>query len=107
MNHETSSRSGAALVKDAFIPLLVLALSYVILVSWQVSNALAQREAMQTASSRQEPVIDQSHQAQAALQKLASDVIEAAQTDDIAKAIVAKYGMQIKAPATPAASPAK
>jgi hypothetical protein len=76
---------------DAFIPLVLLSLSLIVLLGWQVSNSSAQRTQLENAITRQEPAVNQSNQVQATLGKLAADLLEAAQTDGTARAIAAKY----------------
>jgi hypothetical protein len=76
---------------DAFVPLVLLSISFIVLLGWQVSNTTAQRTLLENAITRQEPAVTQSHQVQAGLAKLAEDLLQAAQTDDTAKAIAAKY----------------
>jgi hypothetical protein len=88
----------------AFFPLVLLSLSFIVLLGWQVSNTSAQRGLLESAISRQEAAVTQSNQVQTTLAKLAGDLLQAAQTDDTAKAIAAKYGIQSNAGA--AASPA-
>jgi len=88
---------------DAFVPLVLLSVSFIVLLGWQVSNTSSQRTQLENAITRQEPAVNQSHQVQASLAKLAEDLLQAAQTDDTAKAIAAKY---IQHNANAAASPA-
>ncbi len=61
------------------------------LLGWQVSNTSTQRTLLENAITRQQPAVNQSQQVQAGLAKLATDLLQAAQTDDTAKAIAAKY----------------
>ena len=100
---ETESHGCAS---NAFIPLVVLSLSFIILLGWQVHNSSTQRSLFEDAIKRQEPAVNQSNQVQAGLAKLATDLLEAAQTDDTAKQIAAKYIQKNGTPGTPAASPA-
>ena len=77
-----------------------------VLLGWQVSVASTQRGLLETTIKNQEAAITQSDQVQAGVRKLASDLMEAAQTDDTAKAIAAKY-IKSSGGAAPAASPTK
>lgn len=88
---------------DAFIPLVLLSISFIVLLAWQVSITSTQRGQLETAISRQGPQVAQAEQVQAGLKKLAGDLMQAAQTDGTAKAIAAKY-IKSNAPASPTAS---
>jgi len=76
---------------DAFIPLMLLSSSFIVLLAWQVSNAATQRTQLEDAIARQETAVTQSHQVQTGLAKLAEDLLQVAQTDGTARAIAAKY----------------
>ncbi len=84
---------------DAFIPLVLLSISFIILLGWQVSVSSTQKNLMENAITRQEPAVNQSQQVQASVTKLVTDLLQAAQTDAGAKAIVDKYKIQQSAPA--------
>jgi hypothetical protein len=83
---------------DAFIPLVLLSVSFIILLGWQVKMSSTQKDLFENAITRQEPAVNQSQQVQASVTKLVSDLLQAAQTDDAAKAIVTKYKIQQNAP---------
>jgi len=107
----TESQTQGGFKTDAFIPLILLSISLIVLLGWQVCNASTQRNQFQAAITHQQPAVDQSKQAQASLAKLATDLLVTAKTDDTAKAIATKFGIQqngaaadTSAPATPAAS---
>ena len=101
------SPDGTSFTTDAFIPLAILAVSLITLLGWQVSNASTNKTQLENAITRQEPAVNQSHQVQANVTKLLNDLLEAAQTDDGAKAIVAQFKIQTSAtPGAAAASPA-
>ena len=87
----------------AFIPIALLAISFIVLLGWQVGNTSTQRGLLQSAISRQESSVTQANQVKANLAKLAGDLLQTAQTDDTAKAIATKFGIRGNAPA---ASPA-
>jgi len=84
---------------DAFIPLVLLCVSFIILLGWQVKMSSTQKDLMENTITRQEPAVNQSQQVQASVTKLVTDLLQAAQTDDGAKAIVTKYKIQQNAPA--------
>src|SRR5580704_10267488 len=103
---ETQSEGGGGFPMDAFIPLVLLSLSFIVLLGWQVSNASSQRNTLEAAITRQDPAVNDSQQVQAGLAKLAQDLLTAAQTDDTAKAIANKYIRNNNAAAAaPAGSP--
>ena len=92
---------------DAFIPLVILAISIIVLLGWQVNQSSNQRTMLENALTRGEAAVTQAQQVQGTVSKLASDLLEAAQTDDTAKAIITKYNIKQNAPAggEPVASP--
>lgn len=76
---------------DAFIPLVLLSVSYIVLLGWQVSNSSTQRTLLENAIKNQQTALAQAEQIQAGVKKLASDLVDAAQTDETARAIATKY----------------
>jgi uncharacterized protein YigA (DUF484 family) len=100
---ETETETMGGFKLDGFIPLVILCVSFIVLLGWQVSVASSQRTMLENAITRQEPSVTQSQQIQASVTKLVTDLLQAAQTDDTAKKIVDKYKIQQNAPA---ASPA-
>ena len=96
---------------DAFIPLVILAISMIVLLGWQVSMTSSQRTMLENALTRGEAGVTQAQQVRATVQKLATDLLEAAQTDDTAAQIVKKYNIKQNGPAageqgaSPAGSP--
>jgi hypothetical protein len=97
MNDDFSSESPSfpgGFKMDAFIPLVLLSISVIVLLGWQVSVNSTQRGELENAITRQEPAVTQSQQVQAGVSKLVGDLLAAAQTDDAAKAIVAKFKIE-------------
>ena len=89
----------ASPMTDAFLPLTLLAVSFLVLFIWQLMNVSNQRAAIQNTLSRQEEVVKQSQQVQANLEKLVIDVLELRRAGDAdAEALVQKYGIQQNAP---------
>jgi nitrogen fixation/metabolism regulation signal transduction histidine kinase len=106
-----SGTGGAGFRPDAFIPLVILSISFIVLLGWQVNEASAQRTLLENALTRSQAAVTQAQQVQGTVSKLASDLLEAAQTDDTAKAIVNKYNIKQNgatgdAPAAASPSPA-
>lgn len=106
---------------NGFWPIVLLALSWGIVLTWQIVNIAQQRTAVQqsrdqletnfTQSSPQhEQLIAQSRAVQGKLETLVTDLLNLAKSGDAdARAIIEKYKIQQNAPAgaaAPAASPA-
>jgi preprotein translocase subunit YajC len=93
---------------DAFIPLVILAISMIVLLGWQVSMTSSQRTTLENGLTRGEAAVTQAQQVTATVSKLATDLLEAAQTDDTAAQIVKKYNIKQNSPVggEPGASPA-
>ena len=90
---------------NGFVPLVLIALSVIIIFGWEVIVAGQARRNGRQLRDQQAKLVEQSKQIQVGLEKIARDLIELAKTDDDAKALVAKYNINISSPA-PAASPA-
>ena len=88
-----------------FIPLVLIAISLIIIFSWELIIANQARNNGERLREQQAKIVDQSKQIQTGLEKIARDLIEVSRTDDDAKALVTKYGINISNPAL-AASPA-
>ncbi len=92
--------------QSAFLPLLLLGLSFALILIFQVSMLLPQRGLLQTVIEQNKKAVEQSQQLQADFVKLATEFNEAAPGE--AKAAFAKYGIQLSAPSaspSPAAKP--
>ena len=99
MNDSDSSQSHL----DAFVPLLLLALSLVLIFVFQLTAITQQRAAFENAVNRQGEGVKQSRIVQGNLEKLVRDVLDLAQSGDSeAKAVIQKYGIQSNAPVAPA-----
>ena len=96
---ETEPELQSGFKMDAFIPLVLLSVSFIVLLGWQVKMSSTQKSQIENAITRQEPAVNQSQQVQASVTKLVTDLLQAAQTDEAAKAIVTKYKIQQNAPA--------
>ena len=91
---ETESEFRPGFKMDAFIPLVLLSVSIIVLLGWQVSVSSTQKSAIENAITRQTPAVNQAQQVQGSVSKLVTDLLQAAQTDEGARAIVAKYKIQ-------------
>ncbi len=85
--------------KDAFLPLMLLIVSVLLLFIWQVNGFSEQKTALRATIERQDQMVKQSLQVQGSLQKLLSDLLELAKTDPLAQQIVTKHNIQQQAPA--------
>jgi hypothetical protein len=85
---------------DAFIPLVILSIGFIVLLGWQVNVSSSQRTMLENAITRQTTAVNQAQAIQDSVTKLATDLLQAAQTDDTAKAIVTKYHITQNAPAS-------
>ena len=109
----SAENNSSSCCSSPFIPLVLLAVSLLIVFVWQLSNISSQRSALQNLVQSQQQTVQQSRQIQAGLEKLVNDLVDLAQSgDDDAKAIVTKYGISRQggaASVTPSASatPAK
>jgi hypothetical protein len=91
--------------RNAFLPLLLVELSLIIVLLWEVVIASQVRANGQRLRDQQTKIVEQSQQAQAGLEKLARDLIDVSQNDEDARAIVTKYNISVTAPPTaPAAA---
>lgn len=101
------------------IPFALLAISFAVVLIYQMVNVNKQHTSMQETKKQlteiiqqRETLVKQSGELQAKLQALVVDLLELSKKDEKAKAIVQKYGIQqtgapgTPAPAAPAAQPA-
>lgn len=90
---------------NGFVPLTLLAVSFIIILSWELIVASHARSNARQLGEQQAKMVEQSKKVQTGLEKLARDLIEVSASDDDAKAIVKKYQINVTNPA-PGASPA-
>ncbi|GEM_PF-3157564 len=114
MNNESQPTVGA----DAFLPLVLLALSFGIILVWQLSNVSQQRTAIQQnreqleaafnqSTPQHEQLIAQSRAVQGKLETLVTDLLSLAHSGDKdAQEIVDKYKIQQQGAPAPSATPA-
>lgn len=92
--------------RNAFWPLLILALSFAVLLAWQVRLSLQQRKLMKNQLTQREEVAQQSLKVQGELKRLVDDLIRFAKYDADAKALLGKYGISQQPEAAPGPAPA-
>ena len=88
---------------NGFVPLVLIALSVIIVLTWELVTGSQARRNGQQLREQQSKLVEQSKQIQTGLEKLARDLINVASTDSDAKALVAKYQINVTNPA-PAAT---
>ena len=81
--------------KGAFLPLLLVGVSLALVLIFQVSMLLPQRDLLQKIIEQNKKGVEQSLQVQTSLQKLVTDLLAAASDDKDAQAIITKYGIQV------------
>ncbi len=104
----------------SFLPLLLLALSSLIFLTWNLTVAVQQHEAGLRIADQQQEQLTQATAVESRLRQMMQDLVDLAGRNADAAAIVKKYGISFRgpaaaaaaaapapAPAVPAASPAK
>jgi len=102
----TGDEPGAPLeTRGVFVPFILLAVSMVLFLVWQITNILNQRAGLQTAKAQaeeairtREPQVAQAVQINNRFEALAIDLLELARTNENAQAIVKKHDIQRAAP---------
>ena len=93
---------------SAFLPLVLTTLTIIILIAFQLQGMVSARSQVHAMIAQGEPVVAQAQQAQAGLQKLATDLLEAAKTDKDAEAIIKEFGISMQgSAAAPVPAPAQ
>ena len=87
---------------SAFLPLALLGVSFAIVLIFQLSTLLSQRDLLQKVISQNEAGVQQAKQMQAGLEKLIVEFNAAAPAE--AQAVLARRGVQFKGNGTPASS---
>jgi hypothetical protein len=85
---------------SAFVPVFLLSLAFIFLLTIQLVNASRQRSALRNAEQSLRDVeqsragmVEQSRAVQADLERLAAGLLDLAQTDPEARAVVEKFGI--------------
>ena len=86
--------------KGAFLPLVLLEISLALVLTFQISMQVPQRNLLQSIIKQNEKGVEQSQQVQADLVKLVSEFNEAAPEES--KTVFAKYGIQLNGASAPA-----
>jgi hypothetical protein len=88
-----------------FWPLLLMAISLLLILSWEILVGVQARETAQQTQQQQLRLVDQAKQVQFGLEKLVRGLVELSKTDEDAKRLVTKFGIKIGEPAVPGATP--
>lgn len=104
----SETRPHGADAPSVFLPTLMIGLSLLAMLSWQVLLGVRQYRAGLDVQDRQAMLMAQAGQAEEFLQALMMDLIELAKTDAAARDIVQRYNISFTPPAAaaPASAPA-
>ncbi len=87
-----------------FWPVLLLGVSLLLLLVWEIWVGAADRRSAQQLQDQQVRVVEQSKQAQQHLEKLVRDLVHLAKTDPEAQKLVTKFAIKVTNPSEPAPS---
>lgn len=90
--------------RSSFWPQLLVAVSVMIFLGWQLSIAVQQRRALQQLAGQQAVLTSQAAQIEGQFQSMMTELVRLSATDPYAKAIVVKYRIAFN-PAPQAALP--
>jgi len=85
-------------VTSTFLPQLLVALSILILLGWQVYSGSRQYFAFMRMSDQQAVLVSQAAQAENKIQSMMTDLLRLSQTDADAKTIITKYRITYNPP---------
>ena len=94
-----------ASTSDIFWPVLLIGLSLVLVLSWEIWIGADTRRSAQQLQEQQVKVVDQAKQVQLSLEKLVRGLVGLAKTDENAKKLVTKFGIKLNNPTVPTATP--
>jgi hypothetical protein len=90
---------------DIFWPVLLMGLSLVLVLSWEIWIGAETRRSAQQLQEQQVKLVDQAKQVQLSLEKLARGLVDLAKTDETAKKLVTKFGIKLNNPTVPTSTP--
>ena len=94
MNTESTSKTF-----NAFLPVVLIGLSSVILLGWNLIIVVKQHSEAVKITAAQEAQMAQAAQAEIKLKQMMSDLVTLAKTDTDAETIIKRYGISFSAPA--------
>ena len=89
-----------------FWPVLLIGLSFILVLSWEIRIGMATRRSAQQLQEQQVRLVDEAQRVQNGLEKLVRGLVDLSKTDDEAKKIVTKFGIKVNNPTVPTATPA-
>jgi hypothetical protein len=92
---------------SSFVPFLLLAVSLIAVLSWQLWVGNQGRLNGRRLQAQQTRTVEESKQIQRKLEELARDLINVAQSDNDARALVTKYHITFRSPSPTASRAAK
>jgi cytochrome c-type biogenesis protein CcmH/NrfF len=95
----------AAPTYHGFWPVLLISLSLVLILGWEIWVGVLTRQSAQQLQEQQVRLVEQATQVQTRLEKLVRALVELGKTDEEAKRLVAKFGIKINQPAAPTSTP--
>ncbi|MEI8121340.1 MAG: hypothetical protein WCI20_04770 [bacterium] len=84
---------------SAFVPLLLILISFIMILGWTLTVSVRQATNLQTAKFQVWQAAEQSRQAEEKLKALLSDLVDLAKEDPAAAVIVKQYKIKQNAPA--------
>jgi hypothetical protein len=90
---DTSSTPSQSSGHSPFVPVLLVELALIVVLAWQFANASRQRSALRQIEQSRAGMVEQSRAVQGDLQRLASGLLDLAQTDPDARELVQRYGI--------------
>ena len=89
MNEQIEPRS------NAFLPIVLIAASLLVFLGRDLAITRQQKTELKQVVEQQAPALAQSREVGAKFEKMVRDLLQLAQTDEEARAIVAKYGISV------------
>ena len=89
-----------------FWPVLLLGLSLLVVLSWEIWIGVATRRGAQQLKEQQVKVVEQATKVQGGLEKIVRGLVDLAKTDEAAQKLVTKFGIKVNNPTVPEATPA-
>lgn len=89
-----------------FWPLLLIGISLVLILAWEIEASAVSRRTIEQLRDQQLRVVDQATRVQSELEKLVRGLVDLAKTDENAQKIVTKFGIKLNNPTIPTSTPA-
>lgn len=89
-----------------FWPVFLIGMSLVLILVWEIQVGIFSRRNAEQLREQQIRAVDQAKHVQGELEKIVRGLVDLSKTDDAAKRIVTKFGIKVKNPSVPSATPA-